>query len=162
MLKSPDPRHLCLLPQGLRDHQPFGLQRWRKCKMCKNIHQLIWCLKIHKSICHDDFLRSNKQVTCGETQVVAADRSLNLAPIVRTPRSIRFWSVNRLTCLTSISSDTNVCVKCSKPWSFRKFAISSSLPTPSQPKITKKRRGITIFNEDIMLTEILEERYFYI
>ena len=120
-LKSPDPLHLCLQPQGLRDHQPFCLPRWTKCKMCDNTHQLIWWLKIHKRIWHDNFLWRNKQVSCGETQAVAEDRSLNLAPIVCTPRSIRFWSVNLFICLTSISSETNVCVKFSRPWSLRKF-----------------------------------------
>ena len=117
--------------------------------------QIFWWLKIHKSIYHDN------SVTCGETQAVAAERSLNLAPIVLTPKSIRCWSVNRFTCLTSISSDTNVSVKFWKPWSLGKFVISSLL-TPSQAKITKNRSDNTIFTEQIMLTEFLErERSYY-
>ena len=76
-LKSPDPRHLCLQPQRLQDHQP--LQRWRKCKMWDNSHQLIWWLKIHKRILHDE-------------------------------------TNSLFTCLTSISSETNVSVKFSRPW----------------------------------------------
>ena len=105
-LKSPDPRDLCLQSQDF-----YITNIWTKCKMCDNTHQLIWWLKIHKRIWYDDFLWRNKQITCGETHAVAAEQSLILAPIVLTPRSMRFWSVSLFTCLTSISSETNVSAK---------------------------------------------------
>ena len=58
-----------------------------KCKICDTNHKITCSLKNHKNIKHENI------ITCGGSQEAAAERRQSRAPIVRTPRKRRSWSL---------------------------------------------------------------------
>ena len=88
-------------------------------------------------------------------QAVAADRRRRRAPIVVTPSCTKKLSGMEGSCHTSISSDTKPALSSWRPWSSRKFSMSSSTEARwLLPKRSKKRK-ITILVLKIIFNDML-------